>query len=476
MTARVLVVDDLLPNVKLLEAKLRSEYFDVLTAQSGEEALEIVARDEPDIVLLDVMMPGMDGFEVCERLKNNTETMHVPVVIITALSDSADRLRGLDAGADDFLTKPVNDTALFARVRSLTRLKMLTDEWRRREQTSDQLGVMAGDGPMNLVDTSEPKVLILEDNPLDARKISETLSAEGGTCEVSNSVNDAMSLLRSDTFELVVMNLRLKSDDALRFASLLRAQETTRNTPILVIAEEEDTARLAKGLDLGINDYLMRPIDRQELMARARTQIRRFRYQHRLRQNYERSLTMALTDSLTGLYNRRYLTAHLSGIINQAILRGRPLAVMMFDIDYFKSINDTHGHAAGDEVLIELSKRVLGNLRSVDTVARVGGEEFVVVMPDTELSLAGIIAERLRTGVCDIHFSIRGADGKKGLVVSVSIGIAMFDPETDSADSIMRRADEALYEAKRCGRNRTVCIEADGFSEIGSGDQPSPAQ
>lgn len=476
MTARVLVVDDLLPNVKLLEAKLRSEYFDVVTALNGADALKCIKSDEPDIVLLDIMMPGMDGFEVCERIKSNPDTMHIPVVMITALSDSSDRVRGLESGADDFLTKPVNDTALFARVRSLTRLKMLTDEWRRREQTSDQLGVLAGDGPMNLVETTGAKVLVLEDNPVDARKIVDALGTDEADCEVAEDVSVAMAALRSNPFELVVMNLRLKADDALRFASLLRAQENTRHTPILVIAEEEDLNRLAKGLDLGINDYLMRPIDRQELLARARTQIRRYRYQHRLRRNYERSLAMALTDSLTGLYNRRYLTAHLSGIVDRVVARGKPLALMMFDIDYFKTINDTHGHSAGDEVLIELADRVMGNVRSVDTVARVGGEEFVVVMPDTEMSVAAVIAERLRISVCEIPFAIRGAGGKKAISVSVSVGVASFDSSNDDTDSIMRHADEALYEAKRQGRNLSVATGPEGFSVLGSEDRDGAAE
>ncbi|MGH6676115.1 MAG: response regulator, partial [Xanthobacteraceae bacterium] len=141
MTARVLVVDDVPANVKLLEARLSAEYFDVITAMSGQEALAICERSECDLVLLDVMMPDMDGFEVCRRLKKNPVTHHIPVIIATALDQPSDRVRGLEAGADDFLSKPIADLALIARVRSLARLKMVTDELRMRALTSREIGI-----------------------------------------------------------------------------------------------------------------------------------------------------------------------------------------------------------------------------------------------------------------------------------------------------------------------------------------------
>ena len=141
MTARVLVVDDILANVKLLEARLAAEYFEVLSAFSGREALDILARERVDVVLLDVMMPGMDGFEVCRRIKSNAETHHIPVVMVTALDQPADKVQGLESGADDFLTKPVDDIALVTRVKNLARLKMLNDEMIMRASTGKQMGV-----------------------------------------------------------------------------------------------------------------------------------------------------------------------------------------------------------------------------------------------------------------------------------------------------------------------------------------------
>src|ERR1700744_4325305 len=175
MTARVLVVDDILSNVKLLEAKLSAEYFEVVSAFNGLDALARIEEHAPDIVLLDVMMPGMDGFEVCRRIKANPRTAHIPVVMVTALDQPSDRVAGLGAGADDFLTKPVDDAALFARVRSLVRLKMMTDELRMRESTGQSMGLI--DPAQTLIDNAPTgRILIIEDRPESVAWFTTALS------------------------------------------------------------------------------------------------------------------------------------------------------------------------------------------------------------------------------------------------------------------------------------------------------------
>ncbi|HXZ45633.1 MAG TPA: PleD family two-component system response regulator, partial [Pseudolabrys sp.] len=377
MSARVLVVDDIAINVKLLEAKLSSEYFDVLSASSGSEALEIADAELPDVILLDVMMPHMDGFEVCRRLKANPRTADLPVVMVTALSDTANRLRGLDAGADDFLTKPVNDIALFARVRSLARLKRMMEEWRLRDEICGRFG-----GSQSVAEEGAPaRVLIVEEDAFAAARMSETL-ALAHRVTVVGSCTEAQSRLDAQT-ELIIASLTTPDGDPLRLVSQCRGNEVFRQLPVLLIAAERDLPRLAKGLDLGANDYLIRPVDRNELLARTNTQIRRKRLQDRLNDNYQRSLSLALTDELTGLYNRRYLLAHLDELVARVSRDGLDAAVLLVDIDHFKQVNDTYGHAAGDDVLRELAARATNTVRSVDLVARLGGEEFVVVMPET---------------------------------------------------------------------------------------------
>lgn len=175
MSARVLVVDDVPANVKILEAKLTAEYFEVLTASHGRAALEIAQAEQPDIILLDVMMPEMDGFEVCRRLKADTRTAHIPVVMVSALSDTSDRVTGLDAGADDFLTKPVNDLILLSRVKSLVRLKASMDEWRLREATSGLLGGDLSDASPFSDGQLRGRVLVIESDPFCGEKICHLL-------------------------------------------------------------------------------------------------------------------------------------------------------------------------------------------------------------------------------------------------------------------------------------------------------------
>lgn len=454
MSARILVVDDIPANVRLLEAKLAAEYFEVVSASSGKEALALIDKQIPDIVLLDVMMPEMDGFEVCARIRANPRTHFLPVVMVTALSDPSDRVRGLEAGADDFLTKPVNDLALFARVRSLVRLKMIMDEWRMREQTSGQFDLLSAVAEPDLNEDRNASVLLVEGFAPAAQRVVQVLSKDGDTVEICDNLATAQELAASNRFDLIITNIQVGGEDGLRLCSHLRSHEETRQTPILLIVEEFDMPRLIKGLDIGASDYLMKPIDPNELLARVRIQIRRRRYQDRLRANYERSLSLALTDSLTGLYNRRYAMRHMEGLMERVKESGKALSVLVCDLDHFKNVNDTYGHAAGDEVLKQFAQRATASMRNFDMVARTGGEEFVCLLPDTDGQAALKVAERLCKRVADTPMKVDGAPEGE-ITVTVSIGLAATS-RVMSGEELLKIADAALYRAKQSGRNRVM--------------------
>ena len=342
MTARVLVVDDIAANVKLLDARLQAEYFNVLTANNGPAAIDICARERVDVVLLDVMMPEMDGYEVCRRLKSDPKTQDVPVIMITALDQSGDKLLGLEAGADDFLTKPVDDVALITRVKNLARLKTLNDEMNLRAAAGEHIDLAgeAGCGPG--ADAPRNRVLLVDDNERTAERITQSIA---GTCavEVTDDIAAAMLTLSEQDFDLVIVSLSLGQADGLRLCSHIRSLEHARHLPIIILVEPGDRTRLLRGLDMGVNDYIMRPVDLNELAARVRTQIKRKRYSDFLRNRLQESVELSLTDPLTGLHNRRYMQTQLNRMVSEATESGRQLAFLVADIDHFKRINDTYG-------------------------------------------------------------------------------------------------------------------------------------
>ncbi|WP_417581898.1 PleD family two-component system response regulator [Pelagibacterium sp.] len=452
MTARVLIVDDIPTNVKLLEARLLAEYFDVVTASSGAQAIEICRKQDIDIVLLDVMMPEMDGFTCCQILKRDVATSHIPIVMITALDQPSDRVRGLESGADDFLTKPVDDIQLLARVKSLVRLKGLSDELRARARTSHELaledtartefGIAVDGGRVLVIDTERGRAERIEAYLRDTHKVTTLLNPA-----------DAVFQMSGGEFELAVVSMALDGFDPLRICSQIRTVDQTRSIPIILVADEMDRPKVVKALDLGVNDFIMRPIERHELSARVKTQIRRQRYTVELRESLNSTMAMAVIDELTGLYNRRYFERHLAMVLNKAQEQDRDMALMLLDIDYFKPVNDTYGHDVGDAVLKEFATRLQRNIRGVDLACRFGGEEFVVVMPDTDMRAAQGVAERVRSAIADEGFQF-GAD--RPLNVTVSAGLALNDRENDTPESVIKRADVALYMAKRSGRNRVV--------------------
>lgn len=460
MTGLILVVDDVPANVKLLEAKLSNEYYDVITGKDGFECIEQAKARKPDLILLDVMMPGMDGFETCRRLKADPDVSHIPVVMVTALSEPSDRVQGLESGADDFITKPINDTALFARVRSLVRIKVLIDELRLRDQSGAQLGMLSENFSLDM-DVSGAKVMVIDDDVVQTRRINEKLTSLG--YKVSIYADHKQALEDGKTkhdLDVIIISTQLADVDGLRLAMQFKAIEAIRHVPIIMLVEEDEQHLMLKGLDLGVNDYLLTPIDFNELFARVKTQIRRKRYQEALKSNYQESVSMAVTDKLTRLYNRHYLDTHMKNMVSQAIETGRVMSVMILDMDHFKSVNDTYGHDVGDEILQQLAGMIVNTIRSADLAARYGGEEFVVLMPETDSGRAYEAAERLRKRVETTPFKVSHAVGQ--INKTVSIGFSTIKPQ-DVPETMLKRADVALYEAKNSGRNKVCPLPELGY-------------
>jgi two-component system cell cycle response regulator len=444
MPARILIVDDHFQNIKFLEARLAAEYYQILSASSGAEAIDIAARGLCDIILLDVMMPGLDGFETCRRLKRDPVTAHLPVVMVTALDGPHDRERGLEAGADDFLTKPIDDLVLIARLRALNRLKSSFDELQARAKEAGIAGVFAKSAPSG----GSPRILLVDDDLASAERVSLGLADDFSLRIVPDA---QVALFEAVEFgcDLAMINLALKNADALRLCAQLRALERTRDLPIVLIAETDARERVLRALDLGVNDFVRRPFAIHELKARLLTHLRRKAMVEGFRANLRASLEWALIDPLTGLRNRRFL----DGALQDYLTRGSPFTLMILDIDHFKRVNDQHGHDAGDVVLRVVAQRLRGALREDDLICRLGGEEFAIVMPDADVVSAGAIAERARLAISSTPVALSSA--AISLPLTVSAGLAAAGPGLGPRD-LYRLADAALYRSKAAGRDRVT--------------------
>jgi len=458
MTGRILIVDDVATNRIVMKVKLADACYAVDQADSGAAALRVASENRPDLILLDVLMPDMSGLEVCRRLKADPTTADIPVLLVTALADRASKMAGLEAGADDYLTKPVDEVTLLARVRSLIRANDTVRELRERGEFGTGLGfaeAMAGfegkarPGRIWLVAPGATGAVVWK-TALDDKVGGEVRVVPRETALTEIAVEDGES---ADVF--VISADLAQRNEGLRLLSDLRSRPVTRHAATVMVLPEGDTERAAIALDLGASDILYAPVDTQELAIRIRTQLGRKQQADRLRASLKAGLELAVTDSLTGLHNRRYALYQLGQMMARP---GRGVAVMMLDLDYFKRINDCCGHAVGDEVLLRLSRRLRGQLRSSDLLARHGGEEFLVALSDADHSVAVDCAERLRRAIADEPFTIRGTE--KPITVTMSVGLALSDGTiAETADGLIARADRALYKAKSRGRDQVKLAE-----------------
>lgn len=452
MSGTILVVDDLLPNVKLLEIKLTNEFYNVICARSGQEALDILEKNKDiDLILLDVMMPEMDGFEACMKIKANPKTSPIPVIMVTALTELEDRIKGLESGADEFLTKPVKDIELMARVKSLSRMKLMIDELVIRNKVGTELGLQDNSNFM-VQNFTTAKIVIINDNVTQTQNLMQivsNLTPNVIAIEKDFESEDTINKIVEYAPDLVIMNSEVNYINSLKIFVKIKGYDQLKYCAFLLFSEDDNFDIIIKGLEIGINDYFMWPVDANEMVARMKTQLRRKFYHNSLRLKLEMSVDMAIKDGLTNIYNRRYFDLHMEQILSN-ISNIKNLTLLMVDIDFFKKINDNYGHQAGDKVLKEFAQILIGQVRVTDLVARYGGEEFVIILNDSNLVQSKGVAERIRKKVENSKFSI-GADQE--INVTCSIGVAQYHT---SITNLVELADNALYMAKESGRNQVL--------------------
>jgi two-component system cell cycle response regulator len=451
VTARVLVVDDSFGSLALLQAHLKSEYLEAISAHDGPAALTAVIENQPDLVVLDLVMEGMDGFEVCHRIKSNPATTHIPILALSGLEAPTDRAKALNAGADAYMTKPPKPLALIARVRSLIQSKRVADELRFQEG-SEPTTRFENSATMLSVDISRGQLLFITDDRRALDHIRIPL-APHHQVHMDGDPEDALLVVKRAEFDAILVDLALRGADGLRLCSRLRTEEETRRTPLLAVMRDDNAVVRLRALEIGVSDFLMLPVHPGELAAIVNVQVRQRRYCNTLRRSLRSSLEQAVRDPLTGMHNRGYLDSHLGPLVSQNVARRRPVSLLIVDVDHFKKVNDTYGHDVGDEVLREVARRMTSGLRGIDLFCRFGGEEFVAAFSDTDSATAVSIAERLCGKICEEPIAITAE--RSSIRVTISIGVATTE-RTDTAETLLKRADKALYRAKNEGRNRVV--------------------
>ncbi len=452
MSGRVLIVESIPANRALLKAKLEAAYYDVQMTGNAAEATYLARSEQPDLILLSACLAGDEGLTVCKMLKSARETLHIPVIVITG-EGGADAQRSFAAGADDVLVRPYDDLTLKTRLRNLVRMKLMLDELRLRDDTARGMGILPDAAPQSgFAEDMASEILLLPRTSADASAWKRHMKGGGMAPVFAWSEAEAVALAMSGQVQVCAVPQRLADgSDGMRLISHLRAQNETRHLGIIFIADDECADGVEQALDLGASDYIAAPMNLGELVGRVRCQLRRKLISDQLRANLRDGIRASVTDPLTRLYNRRYAETHLLGLLGRVKDGAAPFAVMMLDLDHFKQVNDRYGHLAGDEVLTQTAARLTTSVRNVDLVARFGGEEFFIVMPEASLEGAVHVAERVRYAIEAEPFSLE--DGRR-VNVTMSVGVALVDPDQcDPILDVTKRADQALYASKAAGRN-----------------------
>jgi two-component system cell cycle response regulator len=454
---RVLIVDDEPIVVDFLATQLHNAGWETVKASGGEEAIRAAREAPPDLILMDVLMPGINGYEATRRLKADQRTAGIPIILVTGLNGIEDTLSGLDAGADEFLSKPVSTAELIVRIRNMLRLKQYEEQLSRRPLPAiDPAGGQALESAA--AGASQPsRILLLQRAGGGEGGVRRHLEEMGYRVALSENVEDEMLAVRQGAADLVVLDAAHFGSDGLEMCRRLKENSATRRIPLMVIAGQGDPEGRIHYLSLGAEDLLPPPVDHRELAARVARLLRQKAHLDTLQSRYQAALLASNNDGLTGLFNNAYFKRILDLEVKRSQRKNHPTSLVMLDLDDFKSMNDTRGHAAGDLILSEVGRRIRSSIREIDLPARFGGEEFAVVLPYTDRAGAVVVAERIRDALASQEFAI--GIPVSAVRITASIGVATCPEHATQAEDLIRLADTLLYRAKMQGKNKVCCQE-----------------
>ncbi|MEI2782332.1 MAG: diguanylate cyclase [Candidatus Competibacter sp.] len=483
MRPKVLIADGDEANARSLAETIKKENFNILTAFDGYEALKIAEKHLPDIILLDADVPVIDSYQVIKKLKSTAGTAVIPIILITVLDDSENRKKGLEAGAEEILNRPVNDVELLTRVQSMLKLKRYQDALATRQKSEVNFcadrqvkqGKVIEDkaDPANIASSviepgesgsSKPiRLLLVEDNPKDIKLMRAYLREPEYRLTIVMRGDEALAIANQRPLDLIILDVMLPDMNGFEICRRLKAGELTRHTPVIFTTSLSDVENRVNGVEAEGDGYLVKPVERRELWAKIQVLVKKKRQWDDIRSIYETTVRSAIGDLLTGLYNYAYFKHFLDFELKRSFRQNYKVALMMIDIDDFKDYNDTLGHLAGDLVLRELGRIVKTYIREVDLAARYGGEEFAIILPYAENEQNNIVvAERIRSAIAAIKLPMEAENISQ---VTVSIGIAYCPYDATNADDLIEKADIMLYHAKRTGKNK-ICTSLDKKSII----------
>ncbi len=448
MTAKILIVDDLKFNIDLLEEKLQVEFYEIHRAYNGQDAISKAISIRPDIILMDIMMPIMDGFGATKAIRKTPEISYIPIIIVTALSSIEDKVNSFVYGADDYMNKPINYSLLKLRIKSLIRMKSSIDEIILRAGIGENLQNLLC-APLLDVEIANSKILLVDDSEL-IHSIYDKLERKNIIVDICKNPDQAVQKCLKNNYSLIIINSEIVDCNVIDIAVKIRNQVKLKHIPILMIIDEYDEDTLIKNLEIGINDYFITPGEIRELIVKSIAQVKKFHYIQNLKSTY---LKDANIDELTQVYNRRYLEIYFKSLIKQLQNNEKISIICIIDIDNFKQLNDTWGHITGDKILKSIASILKNNIRSSDFIARIGGEEFIIILHHLTKLEAKSVIEKLSKNILETKFS--DYSKIKTVKCTISAGIADINPEDTLAEAI-NRADKNLYKAKSSGKNTVI--------------------
>jgi two-component system cell cycle response regulator len=441
--SKILIVDDEPLNVKLFAAALNSDGYEIIRAFNGEQALKKVDEELPDLVLLDIMMPDIDGFEVTRRLKGNFETRDIPIILITA-SDAADyKAIGHEAGADEFLNKPIQAIELKSRVKSLIHTKKYQDKLALQSQAEiDKICFRKEDAFCS--ENEKSSVLLVDEDMNDAKIIKMYLHGQPYQVIVENTFKRAVDISNQRQVDLILLDVNPGKEEGFEACGRLKEREQTANTQILVMSSSEFLKDHQKQFELWSDDFLIKPINVHELRLRVKALLKKKTYLDTLYTGTEGSVRSAIADSLSGLANYSYFKFFLEHEIRRSIRDGTPVALLMMEIADFKYYPNDLGHPAGEKLLKELGTLIKENIRDIDLGARCKEKQFAVVLANTDGNGAHIVGERLK-GLFQNRFSTDASNisAKRAL----RTGMAAYPSDAKTMDSLLDQAQKMLLDS-----------------------------